>query len=90
MRAKVEHVFGVIKGVFGFRKAPRVRIVGTIFLLTLMARQRNLWVDTDLFALFLLLKESIELSAGCVESTLCGLGDTRPDQWPSLFLDKAR
>ena len=46
---------------------------------TLLARQRNLWVNRKLFRLVSSLKEAIELSAGGVEFTLCGLGDEWPD-----------
>ena len=55
-----------------------------------MARRRNLWVDSELFWLFALLKGSIELSAGRIEGPLRGLGDAWPDQWASLVLDKVR
>ena len=44
-----------------------------------MARRRNLWVNRKLFRLVSSLKEAIELSAGGVEFTLCGLGDEWPD-----------
>ena len=37
-----------------------------------------------------MVQEPMELSAGCVDGVLFGLGDSRPDQWPAVFFDQAR